>query len=500
MTLRVDQLTELWGPPLTEPAPAAAAFTAVSTDSRADLAGALFVPLVGERFDGHRFLAAALAGGAAAAVAQRDRLSAPQLEALAALGRPVWLVDDTLLAYQELGRLWRRSLGVPVVAVTGSAGKTTTRELIRAALASLGPVVASSGNENNDVGAPLTLLKADATTRALVVEMGMRGLGEIERLSRCTEPDVAVITNIGTAHIGRLGSREAIATAKCEISAALRPDGLVVIPAGDPLLEAALAASWSGRVQRVALADDELAPGTPPADLVGRLVAPSPASDGDSERPEAERLDAEHLAAKRQAAERQAPERLEVEGLPPMSLPLAGRHNARNLLLALAVALELGVAPAALSDLTVEVPGGRNRRLQLGGVTVLDETYNASPEAMLAALDLLAAQLLAAGAARYAVLGTMLELGESSLALHRQVAERARNLGLDGLVIVDGGAEGAAMLEAAAGLEGLVRVARPEEALEPLLGWLRRGDALLLKASRGVALERLLPLLQERLG
>ena len=495
MTLPLDQLLALWGEPLGEPTRRPASLAAVSTDSRADLNGALFVPLVGERFDGHCFLETALAGGAAAAVAQRDRLSPEQLEAVVALGRPVWLVDDTLLAYQELGLLWRRQLAVPVVAVTGSAGKTTTRELIRASLACLGPVVASSGNENNDVGAPLTLLKADATTCALVVEMGMRGLGEIERLSRCAEPDVAVITNIGTAHIGRLGSREAIATAKCEISAALRPDGLVVIPAGDSLLEAALAVGWSGRVQRVALADDELAPGTPPPDLVGRLAAPSPASGSDSERPEAERLDAERLDA-----EHLATERLEVEGLPPITLPLAGRHNARNLLLALAVALELGVAPAALSDLAVEVPGGRNRRLQLGGVTVLDETYNASPEAMLAALDLLAAQPLPADAASYAVLGTMLELGESSLALHRQVAERARNLGLDGLVIVDGGAEGAAMLEAAAGLERLVRVARPEEALEPLLGWLRRGDALLLKASRGVALERLLSQLQERLG
>ena len=515
MTLPLDPLLALWGEPLGEPSRRPASLAAVSTDSRADLNGALFVPLVGERFDGHRFLETALAGGAAAAVAQRDRLSPEQLEAVVALGRPVWLVDDTLLAYQELGRLWRRQLAVPVVAVTGSAGKTTTRELIRASLACLGPVVASSGNENNDVGAPLTLLKADVTTRALVVEMGMRGLGEIERLSRCAEPDVAVITNIGTAHIGRLGSREAIATAKCEISAALRPDGLVVIPAGDSLLEAALAAGWSGRVQRVALAEDELAPGTPPPDLVGRLVAHAPASDGDTERPEAERLATErqaterqaaehlateHLAPQRLATERQPAERLEVEGLPPMSLPLAGRHNARNLLLALAVALELGVAPAALSDLTVEVPGGRNRRLQLGGVTVLDETYNASPEAMLAALDLLAAQPLTSWAARYAVLGTMLELGESSLALHRRVAERARNLGLEGLVIVDGGAEGAAMLEAAAGLERLVRVARPEEALEPLLGWLRPGDALLLKASRGVALERLLSQLQERLG
>ena len=354
MTLPLDPLLALWGEPLGDPTRRPASLAAVSTDSRADLNGALFVPLVGERFDGHRFLETSLAGGAAAAVAQRDRLSPEQLEAVVALGRPVWLVDDTLLAYQELGRLWRRQLGVPVVAVTGSAGKTTTRELIRASLACLGPVVASSGNENNDVGAPLTLLKADATTCALVVEMGMRGLGEIERLSRCAEPDVAVITNIGTAHIGRLGSREAIATAKCEISAALRPDGLVVIPAGDSLLEAALAAGWNGRVQRVALADDELAPGTPPPDLVGRLAAPSPASGSDSERPEAERLDAERLDA-----EHLATERLEVEGLPQITLPLAGRHNARNLLLALAVALELGVATAALSDLAVEVPGGR---------------------------------------------------------------------------------------------------------------------------------------------
>jgi len=495
MTLPLAPLLALWGEPLGDPALQPANLTAVSTDSRADLAGALFVPLVGERFDGHRFLEAALAGGAAAAVAQRDRLSPDQLEAVAALGRPVWLVEDTLLAYQELGRLWRRQLGAPVVAVTGSAGKTTTRELIRAALASLGPVVASSGNENNDVGGPLTLLKADATTCALVVEMGMRGLGEIERLSRCAEPDVAVITNIGTAHIGRLGSREAIATAKCEITAALRPDGLVVIPAGDPLLEEALAASWSGRVQRVALADDPLEAGTPAADLVGQLVPPSTAPNDGPERLE--------------------PERLEVEGLPPITLPLAGRHNARNLLLALAVAQELGVESTALHNLVVEVPGGRSRRLALGGMTVLDETYNASPEAMLAALDLLAAQSLAApplvaqplagqppasDPARYAVLGTMLELGESSLTLHRRVAERARSLGLDGLVIVDGGDEGTAMLEAAAGLERLVRVSRPEEALEPLLAWLRPGDALLLKASRGVALERLLPLLQERLG
>lgn len=480
MALRFEQLQELWGEPLAGAAGAEAGLRlqAVRTDSRGDLDGCLFVPLVGERFDAHRFLPAVLER-ASAAIAQRDRIEVEALRPLAERhGCPLWLVDDSLQAYQDLARQWRRELGLPVVAVTGSAGKTTSRELIRAALAPLGPVVASSGNENNDIGAPLTVLKADAATAALVVEMGMRGLGEIERLSLCAEPDVAVITNIGTAHIGRLGSREAIATAKCEITAALRPDGLVVIPAGDPLLEAALAAGWSGRVLRVALADevDGFPTGLPAADWIAEWR--SDATDGGG-----------------------GAEQLQLPGWPPLRMPLAGRHNARNLLLALAVARELGVPAETLTDLRVELPGGRSRRLQLAGVQVLDETYNASPEAMLAALDLLAG---GGGAHRYAVLGTMLELGEQSLELHRRVGERAAAHAaagrLDGLVIVDGGAEGEAMQQGAASLPRLARVATPQEAVAPLAGWLSSGDSLLLKASRGVALEQLLPLLEARLS
>jgi UDP-N-acetylmuramoyl-tripeptide--D-alanyl-D-alanine ligase len=276
---------------------------------------------------------------------------------------------------------------------------------------------------------------------------------------------VAVITNIGTAHIGRLGSREAIATAKCEITTALRPDGLVVIPAGDPLLDAALARVWDGRVLRVALKGDTLATGTAPADLSAALD-----DNGTAE--------------------------LTLPCGTRLPLPLSGRHNARNLLLAVAVAQELGVATETLAALTVDVPGGRNRRLQLGGLTLLDETYNASPEAVLAALDLLAAQ----PGRRFAVLGTMLELGDQSLELHQRVAARAAALGLDGLVIVDAGAEGAAMAEAAAAVPRLVVVSTPEQAAEPLLHWLVPGDVLLLKASRGVALERLIPLLPQSLG
>ena len=465
MALHLGQLQQLWGPPVTGPlTPDQASIglepQAICTDSRQLAAGQLFVPLVGERFDGHAFLPAALEAGAVALLAQAEQLPPAAISALAG-SVPLWLVPDTLLAYQQLACLWRRQLPAGVVAVTGSAGKTTTRELIRAALAPLGEVGASSGNENNDVGVPLTLLKATPAQAAVVVEMGMRGLGEIERLSRCACPDVAVITNIGTAHIGRLGSREAIATAKCEITAGLRPDGVVVIPAGDPLLDGALARVWAGRVVRIALAGEGH---EAQANLVGQL-------DGSGG---ILKLAGEELAG--------------VE----VAMPLEGVHHARNLLLALAVARELGLEPARWQPLEVALPGGRSRRLELGGVRLLDETDNASPEAVLASLDLLARQ----PGRRFAVLGTMLELGDQSLALHREVAARALRLGLDGLVVVDGGPEGEAMLAAAQGLARLERVDTPAEAAVPLGRWLEPGDVLLLKASRGVALEQLIPLLQ----
>ena len=446
MTLTLRQLLDAWGTPQGGSFEPDALVGRVCTDSRQLQAGDFFVPLVGERFDGHHFLAQLPEHKVQAAVVSRS-----WTEPLPS-GLLHWRVDDTLLAYQQLALLHRRALAKPLVAVTGSAGKTTTRELIRAALAPLGAIQASEGNNNNDVGVPLTVLGASAADAALVIEMGMRGPGEIERLSRCTEPDLAVITNIGTAHIGRLGSREAIAAAKCEITAGLHPKGTVVIPAGDPLLDSALAAVWSGRVLRVRLADDPEVE----SDLVGDV-------NGDQLLIGADRL----------------------------PLQLEGRHNARNLLLAVAVADQLGVSRKALQAMQVTVPGGRNRRLQQGGLTLLDETYNASPEAVLAALELLAAQ----PGRRFAVLGTMLELGDRSLELHQEVAARAVQLGLDGLVLVDGGAEGKAMAEVAAPLPHLQLVSHPEDAAAPLAAWLNSGDVLLLKASRGVALERLIPLL-----
>ena len=446
MTLRIQQLIDLWGQPQGPLVPPEQAIGPVCTDSRRLTPGSFFVPLVGERFDGHCFLEQLPALGGQGAVVSMD-WTAPLPDGLLH-----WRVDDTTAAYQQLALLHRRQLALPLVAVTGSAGKTTTRELIRSVLAPLGAIRASEANNNNDVGVPLTVLGAKADDSALVIEMGMRGPGEIARLSRCTEPDVAVITNIGTAHIGRLGSREAIAAAKCEITAALNPQGVVVIPAGDLLLEQALAAVWHGQVLRVRLDDDP----DINADLIGVIED----------------------------------ERLLLDGV-SIPMPLDGRHNARNLLLALAVGAHLGVEPATAAQLQVNVPGGRNRRLQQGGLTLLDETYNASPEAVLAALDLLADQ----PGRRFAVLGTMLELGERSVELHRAVAARAAALKLDGLVLVDGSDAGQAMAEVASGLNRLALVATPEAAAEPLGQWLQAGDVVLLKASRGVALERLIPLL-----
>ncbi len=446
MTLRIQQLIDLWGQPQGPLVPPEQAIGPVCTDSRRLTPGSFFVPLVGERFDGHCFLEQLPALGGQGAVVSLD-WTAPLPDGLLH-----WRVDDTMAAYQQLALLHRRQLALPLVAVTGSAGKTTTRELIRSVLAPLGAIRASKANNNNDVGVPLTVLGAKVDDSALVIEMGMRGPGEIARLSRCTEPDVAVITNIGTAHIGRLGSREAIAAAKCEITAALNPQGVVVIPAGDPLLEQALAAVWHGQVLRVRLDDDP----DINADLIGVIED----------------------------------ERLLLDGV-SIPMPLDGRHNARNLLLALAVGAHLGVEPATAAQLQVNVPGGRNRRLQQGGLTLLDETYNASPEAVLAALDLLADQ----PGRRFAVLGTMLELGERSVDLHRAVAARAAALKLDGLVLVDGSDAGQAMAEVASGLNRLALVATPEAAAEPLGQWLQAGDVVLLKASRGVVLERLIPLL-----
>ncbi len=464
MAVNLAQLNELWGDPINAyPPDMVSSIGPVCTDSRSLQQGDFFVPLKGEYFDGHAFLDDAFKLGAqAAVVSSKSEFKVPQ-------GLLHWIVEDTLQAYQQLGLFNRYALDIPVVAITGSVGKTTTRELIRAALSSLGEILSTKGNNNNDVGVPFTLLQGQSEHSAAVVEMGMRGLGEIKRLSCCTEPDIAVITNIGSAHLGRLGSRSQIANAKCEITSCLRSNGVVVIPAGDPLLEQALEQKWKGRVIRVAINSESSLPLPIYDNDDAKTVLPSPDLVGI--------VDLQNRL-------------LEIEGK-TLCLPLEGRHNAINFMIAIAVARELNVSLESLEKLHVDIPSGRNRRLDFGSLTVFDETYNSSPEAVFAALDLLVSQ----PGRHFAVLGTMLELGDLSVDLHRQVGERVLDLNLDGLVVVANGAEANAMLAAAKGLPRLAVVSKPNKVMDHLHRWLMPGDTLLLKASRDIALEQLIPLL-----
>ncbi|MEB3288870.1 MAG: UDP-N-acetylmuramoyl-tripeptide--D-alanyl-D-alanine ligase [Leptolyngbya sp.] len=408
----------------------------ITTDTRDLQTGALFVALVGERFDGHDFLDAAMAQGAVAVVVQADRVR-PDLPCLG--------VPDTLAAYQRLGQWWRGQQRAKIVAVTGSVGKTTTKELIAAALGTQGAVLKTQANYNNDIGVPKTLLQLQPHHDFGVIEMGMRGPGEIAVLAQVAQPDVAVITNVGTAHIGRLGSEQAIANAKCELLAELSPQGIAVLNHDNARLMATAATVWPGRT---------LTFGLEGGDVRGML------RDGD---------------------------RLEVEGV-ALPLPLPGRHNALNLLAAVAVMQALDLDWRGLQQgITVDLPQGRARRIDLGhDRLLLDETYNAGFESMTAALHLLAET---PGQRHLAVLGTMKELGDQSVALHRRVGETVRQLNLDGLLILADPAEAQAL---AAGAEGIPTHAFTDHdtLATHLQGLLQPGDRVLLKASRSVALER----------
>jgi len=432
----------------------------ICTDSRKLQNGDFYIPLRGENFDGHDFLVDVYAQGAQASLVEKKS------HAFIPKGLQYWIVEDTLRAYQQIALLHRRDLGVPVIAVTGSTGKTTTKELIRGVLEPIGEILATSNNNNNDIGVPLTLFGGSKIHSAIVLEMGMRGLGEIQRLSFCSEPDVAVITNIGSAHIGRLGSRENIAIAKSEIISSLNPNGVVIIPANEPLLESVLADKWSGRLVRVSIDDSNSTrshSNLRKDDLVGKLNLERGIIVVD-----------EYI----------------------LNLPLEGRHNAINFLLALAVAKEFDISFDKIKQLEVDLPFGRSKFHKIGGVTILDETYNSSPEAVKASLELLISQ----PGRHFAALGKMLELGDQSISLHKQVAQWVVDFEVDGLIVISDGPEIDEMSLIAKRLPCFQVVSTLEEASFYLSSWLNSGDTLLIKGSRELALDKLLPILQDVLS
>lgn len=416
----------------------ASCFTAITTDTRHLKPGNLFVALRGENFDGHDFAKVAVEKGAIAVLC--DRQSETQLQ-----GVPQLQVEDTLVAYQQLARWWRDQFSIPIIAVTGSVGKTTTKELIAAVLATKGKVLKTQANYNNEIGVPKTLLELGAEHDYAVIEMGMRGLGQIALLSKIASPTVSVITNVGTAHIGLLGSEQAIANGKCELLAEMPSTSVAVLNHDNQRLLNTAATVWQGKT---------ITYGLEGGDLQGQLINP---------------------------------QTLEVEGI-QLPVPLAGRHNALNYLGALAVSKVVGVDWTPLTKgLTVELPSGRARRYDLpNDLVILDETYNAGLESMLAALKLLAGT---PGKRHIAVLGTMKELGERSPEFHQQVGQLAQQLELDALLILVDDPEAKAIASGANTLMAECFEDHPA-LVERLKELVQPGDRLLFKASRSVGLDR----------
>jgi UDP-N-acetylmuramoyl-tripeptide--D-alanyl-D-alanine ligase len=426
-----------------------ARFTGVATDSRAVRPGDLFVALAGERFDGNDFVEAALAAGAAGAVAREGARFSPRREA------PVILVRDPLRALGALAAEVRRRLRAAVVAITGSSGKTTTRDLVAQALGE--GTVSAEKSFNNALGVPLTIFRAERETRVLVLEVGTSAPGEIASLGRIARPDVAVITNVGPAHLERLGSVEGVAREKGALVEALREGGVAVLNADDPLV--------SGMRARVPAGRGAVLFGTGEEARVRGAIAVEPWGT-----------------------------RLEVSiaGGPPIALRLRfpGRHNAMNALAALATVHALGrpVEEAALRLERARLPGRRLEALRVGPIEVLDDAYNANPASTAAALEVLAAS----SARRIFVFGGMRELGAEEKARHREIGALAARAGIALFLAV--GDEAAIALDGAreAGLpaERTVRAEEPGAAADLLLPALLPGDLVLVKGSRAARLER----------
>ncbi|MEU0271380.1 UDP-N-acetylmuramoyl-tripeptide--D-alanyl-D-alanine ligase [Streptomyces sp. NPDC006307] len=439
------------------PDPAIQVTGPVVRDSREIEPGSLFVAFVGERVDGHDYAHQALEAGAVAVLATRP------------VGVPAIVVDDVQRALGALARAVVRRLGTPVVALTGSAGKTSTKDLIAQVLQRKGPTVWTPGSLNNEIGLPLTALRATRDTEHLVLEMGARGIGHIRYLTELTPPTIGLVLNVGSAHIGEFGGREQIAQAKGELVEALPPadeGGVAVLNADDPLVRA-MESRTRARVTFF----------------------------GEAENAHVRAENVRLMENGRPSFKLHTP-----TGCSDVTLRLYGEHHVSNALAAAAVAHELGMSVDEIATALSEAGSLSRWRMEVterpDGVTIVNDAYNANPESMRAALRALAAMGKAAeakGGRTWAVLGQMAELGDESLAEHDAVGRLAVRLNVGKLVAV-GGRE-ASWLQLGAYNEGSwgeesVHVSDAQAAIDLLRSELRPGDVVLVKASRSVGLER----------
>jgi len=460
----LDQLATWAGGRLADPMTASVAVQGVGTDTRVDLGGQLFVALKGPNFDGHGFLDRAVEQGAVAALVETPA---------AQVGLPQIVVNDTRQALARLARAWRDRVDPVVIAITGSSGKTTVKEMLAAMLCRVGPTAATCGNLNNDIGVPLTLLDWPPETRYAVVEMGANHVGEIAQLTELVAPDIGLVTMAGRAHVGEFGSVERIIEAKGELYRHCPSGCRAVVNLDSPGAE-----QW--------LAD------VPDADTFSL----------DSARAAEATWAGTYRAERHELSLRERGEPL-IDGL---AIPMPGAHNAANLLAAIAVARLAGLDVEAIrAGLALfEPPTGRMTTVRLGnGWRIIDDSYNANPESMRAALS----HLAGLSGLRVAVLGSMGELGDQAAVLHRDLGAEAAEAGIEQVVAV--GPEAHAVREgflAAGGRDArIVTAADAEVAAEVLAARLAGVDAgpaatILLKGSRFMHIERVHEALEREYG
>ena len=428
----------------------------VSTDSRTLQAGDLFVPLRGENFDGHKFVEQAAERGAAGAMVEKNwKGTTPKNFALIR-------VADTLVGYQTLAANYRASLPLKVIAITGSNGKTSTKDFVAATLARKFRVTKTEGNFNNHVGLPQTMLAANAEDQIAVWEIGMNHPGEVAALAKLTAPDVAIVTNVGIAHIEFMGSREAIAEEKGALAEAIGESGSVILNADDPFSET-IAKRTRAKIILAGIENGSVRAGEVSQSATGS---------------EFTILEGAHRCR--------------------AQLPVPGMHMVQNAMLAVAAgrAFGLSLEECALGLASTPLTKARLQIKEINGIQFIDDSYNANPDSMKAALRTLIE--LDADGRRIAVLGEMGELGAESESGHREVGECAAALNVDELIAV--GATGAAIAHAAqkAGLEKSVAVDSPEEAAELLAESASPGDLILIKGSRSARMERVLEAFAKR--
>jgi len=418
----------------------AAVIDAVSTNSKESGTSTLFIALKGERFDGHDFLPEFYRLWGACAISQHEN------------DRPVIVVDDTRVALGALAGHYRQKFNIPLVGITGSAGKTTTRRIVESVLSTTGPVCSTQGNLNNDIGMPKTLLTLNSSHRFAVIEMGMNHAGEIRYMTKIAKPDIAVITNIGTAHIGNLGSRQAILRAKMEILEGLPSNGLALLNGDDKRL-------WALR-----------------------SILPFRTIYYGIHNPDCDLLATNVDCGAQESAFR-------VNGA-AFQLAVAGEHHVYNALAAIAIGLEYHLPIEALQCGVSDFRAGDMRQnvIEVGGLRLIEDCYNASVESMLASISVLAKS--DTGGRKIAVLGNMGELGSFAESEHRRVGESVAQQRIDQLITVG---EHAALIAEAAAKGGVAASSfqTNEEALGALLSFAQAGDTVLVKASRGAKFEEI---------